>query len=128
MRLLLKFLSFMSFMFFSFFIPSLVPAFSEFLVPVVFTSFKPFLLKEKKVPPTLVIIRRLGFQSPFFTQIKTSSFHRLFFCFFSFLPSAKYPRVLLKKAVLFYVFLLSLLPSLVSKKAYRPKTNFSSGE
>jgi hypothetical protein len=29
---------------------------------VVFTSFKPFLLREKKVPPTLVIIRRLGFQ------------------------------------------------------------------
>jgi hypothetical protein len=68
--------------------PTLVAAFSEFLVPVVFTSFKPFILREKKVPTTLVIIRRLGFQSPFFTQIKTSSFHRLFF-FFSFLPSAK---------------------------------------
>jgi hypothetical protein len=60
---------------------ALVSAFSEFLVPVVFTSFKPFLLREKRVPPTLVIIRRLGFQSPFFTQIKTSSFHRLFFLF-----------------------------------------------
>jgi hypothetical protein len=69
---------------------SLVPFFREFLVPVVFTSFKPFLLREKKVPPTLVIIRRLGFQSPFFTQIKTSSFHRFFFCFFPFLPSEKY--------------------------------------
>ena len=71
-------------------VSTLVPAFSEFLVPVVFTPFKPFLLREKRVPPTLVIIRRLGFQSPFFTQIKTSSFHRLLFCFFSFLPSAKY--------------------------------------
>ena len=69
---------------------SLVPTFSEFLVPVVFTSFKPFLLRGERVPPTLVIIRRLGFQSPFFTQIKTSSFHRLFFCLFFFLPSAKY--------------------------------------
>jgi hypothetical protein len=63
---------------------SLVPAFSEFLVPVVFTPFKPFLLREKMVQPTLVIIRRLGFQSPFFTQIKTSSFHRLFFVSFPF--------------------------------------------
>jgi hypothetical protein len=61
---------------------ALVPAFCEFLVPVVFTSFKPFLLREKKVPPTLFIIRRLGFQSPFFTQIKTSSFHRLFLFLF----------------------------------------------
>ena len=43
---------------------SLVPTFSEFLVPVVFTSFKPFLLREKRVSPTLVIIMRLGFQSP----------------------------------------------------------------
>jgi hypothetical protein len=58
---------------------SLVPAFCEFLVPVVFTPFKPFLLREKRVPPTLVMIRRLGFQSPFFTQIKASSFHRFFF-------------------------------------------------
>ena len=57
---------------------------SEFLVPVVFPVFKPFLLREKRVPPTLVIIRRLGFQSPFFTQIKTSSFHRLFFVSFPF--------------------------------------------
>ena len=56
----------------------LVPAFSEFLVPVVFPVFKPFLLREKRVPPTLVIIRRLGFQSPFFTQIKTSSDFFLF--------------------------------------------------
>jgi hypothetical protein len=63
------------------FFSALVPAFSEFLVPVVFNPFKPFLLREKRVPPTLVIIRRLGFQSPFFTQIKTSSFHRLFFLF-----------------------------------------------
>ena len=55
-----------------------MPAFSGFLVPVVFTSFKPFLLSKKRVPPMLVIIRGLGFQSPFFTQIKTSSFHRLF--------------------------------------------------
>jgi hypothetical protein len=63
---------------------ALVPAFSEFLVPVVFTSFKPFLLREKRVPPTLVIIGRLGFQSLFFTQIKISSFHCLFFVYFPF--------------------------------------------
>ena len=77
----------------NFAVDALVPAFSEFLVPVVFTPFKPFLLREKRVPPTLVIIRRLGFQSPFFTQIKTRLFHRLFFCFFSFLPSTKYKEL-----------------------------------
>ena len=65
-------------------VSTLVPAFSEFLVPVVFTPFKPFLLREKRVPPTLVIIRRLGFQSPFFTQKKTGSFHRFFFVSFPF--------------------------------------------
>jgi hypothetical protein len=36
--------------------------------------------------------------------------------------------VLLKKAALFYVFLSSIFPSLVSKKAYQPTTHFASGE
>ena len=74
---------------------SLVPAFSEYFVPVVFTLFKPILLKEKRVPPTLVIIMkllisykkpnlRLGFQSPFFNQIYPSLFHWLFLFLFLF--------------------------------------------
>ena len=98
---------------------SLVPStFSEFLVPVVFTSFKPFFLREKRVPPTLVIIWRLCFQSPFFTQIKTSSFHRFFFVSIPFFRRQNIknfqklrrsleelslnPHILLKKAVLFF--------------------------
>ncbi len=51
------------------FIPTLVLTFSEFFVQLLFTPFKPFLLREKRVPPTLVVIKRLRFQSPFFTLI-----------------------------------------------------------
>jgi hypothetical protein len=48
---------------------ALVPAFNEFFVPVVFTLFTPIVLRGKRVPPTIVIVRRLDFQSLFFTQI-----------------------------------------------------------
>jgi hypothetical protein len=47
---------------------SLVPA-CEFFVPVGFTPLKPFILREKRVPPTLVVIISLGFQSLFVTEI-----------------------------------------------------------
>ena len=59
---------------------ALVPAFGEYFVPIVFPLFKPILLREKRVPPRVVIIKRLGFQSTFFTQI-ISSFPRLFVYF-----------------------------------------------
>ena len=117
---------------------TLVPSFSEFFVPLDFTSFKPFLLREKRVPPTLAIIRRLGFCSHrSLLRYKPVNFTAFFFVSFPIFRRQNIknlkklnfnPRVLLKKAALFYVFLSSLFPLLVSKKAYRPTTHFASGE
>ena len=110
------------------FFSSLVSAFSEFLFPVVFTSFKPFLLREKRVPPKLVIIRRLGFQTPFFTQIKTSSFHSLFFVSVPFFRWQNIKNFKKLNFLLIRALIRSFFLSLVSKKAYRPTTYFASGE
>jgi hypothetical protein len=67
---------------------TLVPAFSEFLVPVVFTSFKPFLLREKKGSTHARYNKEIRFSVTVLYSDKNQFISPPFFCFFSFLPSA----------------------------------------
>ena len=116
---------------------SLLPAFSEFFVPLVFNPFEPFLLGEKRVPTMLVTIRRLGFHHRYLLRCKPVHFTAFLFVSFPFfrrqniLNFKKLNFLLIReKGVAFICFFLlsSLFPSLVSNKPYRPTTHFASGE
>ncbi len=77
---------------------ALVPAFSEFFISLVFIPFKPFLLRVKGAPPTLVIIMRLGFSNRSLLRYKPVHFTAFLVSFLRFIFNKRSPTQVVQKS------------------------------